>query len=231
MFAFPSVTCGSRRSSCAIGESRTRRGAALPLYGVVVVSVMNLSRSSRNLSSAVGPGERLVEAEGGDHDVGPLVLEGVAVVLEPGRAGAERELVGRPAEVVEDQVEPGEAALEQRLEVPEVLHPLGQGVADQDDPVAFPEFEPGLDRPGRRRPRAAPDPRRPQDAATHRGKPEPAPECRPRHRRGSPRSLVESSTRAGRVATSKIHPGVASERAGGASSVGIPSYRLPTGLQ
>ena len=59
-----------------------------------------------------GPGERLVEAEDGDEDVGLLVLERVAVVVEMGLARAKRQLVGRLAQVVDDQLELGEAAVQ-----------------------------------------------------------------------------------------------------------------------
>ena len=86
-------------------------------------------------------GERFVEAEGGDEDVGLFVLERVAVVVEMGLARPQGQLVGRIAQVVDHQLELGEAGVQQRLEVAVILHPLGQRVADQDDPVALFELE------------------------------------------------------------------------------------------
>ena len=63
------------------------------------------------------------------------------MVVEMGLARPQRQLVGRIAQVVHDQLELGEAGVEQRLKVPVILHPLGQRVADQDDPVPFVKFE------------------------------------------------------------------------------------------
>src|SRR5579875_1919047 len=99
LFFLPSVMWGFFRSSWAIGESRTSRGADRPLYLVEVDSTMNLPRSRRNLARPEG------------------------------------NLVGRPAQVVEDQLVLRESAVKQRLEMAVILHPLGQGVADEDDPV------------------------------------------------------------------------------------------------
>ena len=95
------------------------------------------------LGQPLGAGERLVETEGGDDDVGLLVFQLVAVVLEAGRPGTKGQFVGRPAEVVDDEFEVGESAVEQGLEAAKVLHPLGQGVADDDDPVPLFEFQGG----------------------------------------------------------------------------------------
>ena len=112
LFFLPSVMCGFLRSSWAIGESRTSRGGSLPLYLVVVDVLMKFSRSLLNLARPAGPGERLVEAEGGDEHVGLLVLERVAVVVEMGLARPQGQLVGRIAQVVDDQLELGEAGVQ-----------------------------------------------------------------------------------------------------------------------
>ena len=55
LFFLPSITWGFLRSSWAIGESRTSRGAFLPLYLVVVVALMKFSRSLLNFASPAGP--------------------------------------------------------------------------------------------------------------------------------------------------------------------------------
>ena len=79
--------------------------------------LMNFSRSLLNLLQPDWAGERLVEAEGGDQDVRLLVLERVAVVVEMRLARPESQLVGRVAEVVEDQLELGKPAVQQGLEM------------------------------------------------------------------------------------------------------------------
>ena len=58
--------------------------------------------------------------------------------------GRKRELVGRIAQVVNHQLELGKAGVQQGLEVPVVLHPLGQRVADQDDPISLAEHQLGF---------------------------------------------------------------------------------------
>ncbi len=88
-----------------------------------------------------GPGERLVDPEDGQEHVGLLVLEGVAVVVEMGLARAEGQLVGRVSQVVDDQLELGEPAMQEGLEVAVILHPLGQGVTDDDDPIALAQLQ------------------------------------------------------------------------------------------
>lgn len=50
------------------------------------------------------------------------------MVVEVLRARAERQFVGRPATIMKDQVQLGQPAVQQGLEVAEILHPLGQGV-------------------------------------------------------------------------------------------------------
>ena len=93
------------------------------------------------LGQAGRAGERFVEAEDSEEDVGLFVLERMAVVVEMGLARPERELVGRIAQVVDNQLELREAGVQQRLKMPVILHPLGQRVADQDDPVPFLKLE------------------------------------------------------------------------------------------
>ena len=94
-----------------VGDRREQDqlGADLPLYLVVVDSLMKFSRSLLNFGEPGRPGERFVEAEGGEQDVGLLVLERMAVVVEMGLARPQRQLVGRIAQVVDHQLELGEA--------------------------------------------------------------------------------------------------------------------------
>ena len=141
LFFLPSVMCGFFRSSWAIGESRTSRGGCLPLYLVVVDVLDELLQVALELREPGRAGERLVEAEGGDDDVGLLVLERVAVVVEMRLARPQGQFVGRIAQVVDHQLEVGEAGVQQRLEVPVILHPLGQSVADHDDPVTLSQLQ------------------------------------------------------------------------------------------
>jgi hypothetical protein len=42
---------------------------------------------------------------------------------------------------MDNQFQIGKAAVQQRLEVPMVLHPFGQGVADDHNAVAFVQFQ------------------------------------------------------------------------------------------
>jgi hypothetical protein len=72
-------------------------------------------------------------------------------VAEVERPGLERDLVAAPPQVAEGEAVVGLQRGEQRLEVREELHPLREGVADEDDPVS------ALDREGR--PRGALRPR------------------------------------------------------------------------
>ncbi len=58
--------------------------------------------------------------------------------------GPQGDFVGRKTEVVNDQLERRKAGVQQGLEMPVVLHPLGQGVADQDDPVSLFEHQLGF---------------------------------------------------------------------------------------
>ena len=93
------------------------------------------------LGEAGRSGERFVEAKGGDENVGLFVLERMAVVVEMGLARPQGELVGRIAQVVDHQLELGEAGVQRRLKVAVILHSLGERVADQDDPVTLFELE------------------------------------------------------------------------------------------
>ena len=69
--------------------------------------------------------------------------EPVAVVVEAVRAGAQRQLVGRPPQVADQEPVSGEPPVEVRLDVAEVRVALGQGVADEDDAVAGLDLQAG----------------------------------------------------------------------------------------
>ena len=72
-----------------------------------------------------------------------MVHQVAAVVAEPLRPQPDREFVGRPAEVADVKLLPGKPRMEKRLEIPEILHPLGEGVADENHMVVRAEFERG----------------------------------------------------------------------------------------
>jgi hypothetical protein len=72
-----------------------------------------------------------------------MIDEVAAVVGEALTPQADREFVGRPAEVAHVEFMLWESGVQQRLEVPEILHPLGEGVAHDHDMVVWLEFEPG----------------------------------------------------------------------------------------
>ena len=80
-----------------------------------------------------------------------MVDEVAAVVAEALRPEPDREFVGRPAEVADEDLLLRKAGVEKCLEVAEILHPLGQRVAHNHDVVVRLEFEPTrLRRDGRR---------------------------------------------------------------------------------
>ena len=81
-------------------------------------------------------GERLVQPEHCQQNIGLVIAEVVAVVGEVGTARSQIDLVGRPAQIADDQFFVRKAALQQSLEVSVVLHPLGQRVANDHDFVA-----------------------------------------------------------------------------------------------
>jgi hypothetical protein len=87
------------------------------------------------------PGERLVEAVGGQDHVGPAegkVLLEVGEVVGP---GSEIDFVGRPGERADDQFLVGKGRVEHGRHVAEQGRPLEQRVADEADMVAPAEFE------------------------------------------------------------------------------------------
>ena len=71
-----------------------------------------------------------------------MIDEVAAVVGEALTPQADRELVGRPAEVADIQLVLRKPRVQQRLEVSEILHPLGEGVADKHHMVMRPKLEP-----------------------------------------------------------------------------------------
>ena len=141
LFFLPSVMCGLLQ--VFVGDRREehelRRGLAVVLgrgrLGDEVVEVL------LELGQALRPGERLVEAEAAMRTSGFSSSSVWPWSLKSCERGRERQLVGRPAEVVDDQLQLGEAAVEQGLEVAEILHPLGQRVADEDDVVPLVKFQ------------------------------------------------------------------------------------------
>ena len=56
------------------------------------------------------------------------------------RARSEPDLVGRPTQVADDELMLREARVQQRFEVAEVRHPLGQRVADEHDLIVRLQF-------------------------------------------------------------------------------------------
>ena len=72
-----------------------------------------------------------------------MIHEVAAVVVEPLRTQADRELIGRPAEVADIQFVLRKSRVQERLKVPEILHPFGERVADEDHVIVRPEFEHG----------------------------------------------------------------------------------------
>jgi len=72
-----------------------------------------------------------------------MVDEVAAVVGEALRAETDRKFVGRPAEVADVELVRREPGVQQRLEVPEILHSLGKRIADDHDVVVRIEVEMG----------------------------------------------------------------------------------------
>ena len=137
----------------AIGESRTSLGAALPLYFVEVVSRTNLSRSFLNFASPSWPPNDSLNPKAAMTTSGFSswrVWPWSSNPFGAGRAGSARRPTSRGCG---RRVPFGEPAVEQGLEVAEILHPLGQGVADDDDPVALVEAQCGRSSAARRRSR------------------------------------------------------------------------------
>ena len=153
LFSRPSGRSGLCRSSCAIGENSTMRGADLPLYFCASVCVIQSSSCCLNAGSPASPRVGLVVAEEREDDVRLRVRAGEAVLLvaadrlavaaqplvgraEVLRAQARRDLVAAEAEIADDQVVLRKARVQQRLEPAVVLHPLGERVADDADVIA-----------------------------------------------------------------------------------------------
>ena len=85
--------------------------------------------------------EGLVQTEERDDDVGFLILQmsgGVAKVERPRLHG---DRVATPAEIADDKIEVREARHQHRLEIVELLKPLGHRVAEKDDVVALAKLE------------------------------------------------------------------------------------------
>ena len=81
-------------------------------------------------------GERLVVAEEGEDDVGLRPGQPLVGGAEVGRAEAEGQFIAGEAEVADDELVLGKASLEVRLQPAVVLHPVGQGVADDRNMIA-----------------------------------------------------------------------------------------------
>ena len=64
-----------------------------------------------------------------------MIREVAAVIGEALAPQADREFIGRPAEVADIQLMLREAGVQERLEVAEILHPLRERVADDHDVV------------------------------------------------------------------------------------------------
>ena len=90
---------------------------------------------------AAGAGERLIESEEEQVGVGAegshRIVE-LRVVAGPLPVG---NFVGRPGDVPHDEFLVGKALVQERLEVPEDVHPLGGRIAIDRDPLAVDELE------------------------------------------------------------------------------------------
>ena len=89
-----------------------------------------------NLSQARLAGERLVVAEEGEDRRRPCCGRATGRAAEAGRAQPEGQLIAGEAEVADDELVLGKAALEERLQPAVVLHAVGQRVADDGDVIA-----------------------------------------------------------------------------------------------
>ncbi len=148
----PSGKSGLPRSSCAIGENSTTRGADLPLYFCASVCAI---QSAQLLLECLEPGlasKRLVVTKEGKHDVRLGFSAGKAVVLVAAdwgaetaqplvgcskvlRARARTDFVAAEAKVTNDELVLGKASLQHRLEPAVVLQSLGERIADDADVV------------------------------------------------------------------------------------------------
>ena len=85
--------------------------------------------------------ERLVQAEERQNDVGFLLGEVAGGVAEVERPRLQPDRVAAPAEIADAQLMGGEARHQQRFEMIEVLHPLGQRIPDEHDAVVRAQFQ------------------------------------------------------------------------------------------
>ena len=108
---------------------------------------MKFSRSLLNFSSPAGPANDSLKPKAAIRTSGFSSLSVWPWSLKCAWRGRKRQLVGRIAQVVDHQLQLGEPAVEQGLEVAVILHPLGQRVADQDDPVALVRAPAPISRP------------------------------------------------------------------------------------
>ena len=88
--------------------------------------------------------KRLAEAEESDYHVSLGHLKMVVRTAEVQQAGPKGHLVRRETEVSNDQLMIGVAGVKKGLEVAEVLHSLGQRVADKHDMIAGLDAQPRL---------------------------------------------------------------------------------------
>src|SRR5262249_34232982 len=96
------------------------------------------------LLKATGASERFVEAKEGEDDISLVIFQCMAMIFEALRPRPQHQLVSGPTKIADDEFEIGKAAVEQRLKIAEILHPLGERVADQDDVIALVQRELGL---------------------------------------------------------------------------------------
>ena len=82
-----------------------------------------------------------VQAEEGDEDVGFLFGEVARGIAEVERARLQRDGIAAPAEVANAELQRGESRHQQRLEMIEKLHSLGQRVAHEYDAIVGAELE------------------------------------------------------------------------------------------
>ena len=87
------------------------------------------------------PVERFVQPEERQDDVGFLLGELLRRVDEVERTRLQRERVAAPAEVPDGELQVRMTRHQLRLEVVEVLHPLGERVADQHDAIVRLQLE------------------------------------------------------------------------------------------
>jgi hypothetical protein len=88
------------------------------------------------LGEALFAVEALVEAEGGEDDVGLVLGEVLVEVAKAIGARAEGHFVGGPAEVAEDELLVGKALMHEGLELAVVAHAIEKRIADEGDACA-----------------------------------------------------------------------------------------------